>query len=68
MEPYGIFTPSRVPEFGDRNFSPALFLVTNVTIFSRSFFSHFSELGHLATMRLDPGPFLCELDAMTLSA
>ena len=32
----------RVPQFGDLNFSAALFLVTNVTISSRKLFSYFS--------------------------
>ena len=36
--------PSRVPQFGDLNFSPALFLLTNVIIFSRKFVSHFSVI------------------------
>ena len=36
--------PARVALFGDSNFSAWLFLVTNVTIFSKSLIFHISEL------------------------
>ena len=40
---WGLF-PSRVAPFGDPIFSASLFLVTNVTIFSKNLIFHISEL------------------------
>ena len=60
--------PPRVPQFGDLRFSRVLFLVTNVTIFSKHFLLISGHSGHLGTIRPDAQPFFRKPDAMATSA